>query len=117
MKIHITPPAALRALISAQGKSLQLGQAAKPIAVVRVTQGLTGTPGSGVAGATGDLYHTHNQPQAAAEWVVAHSLGKFPSVTVTDSAGDQVEGGVRYIDMSTVQITFSSAFSGRAYLN
>lgn len=46
MKLRFTGPKPLRALISAQGRSLQLGVAARPIAVVKVTQGLTGRPGT-----------------------------------------------------------------------
>ena len=44
--VRITPPPTLRLRLSARGRGLQpLGQS-RPVAVVRVTQGLTGAPGS-----------------------------------------------------------------------
>ena len=46
MKLRFTGPKPLHVLISAQGRSLQLGVTARPIAVVKVTQGLTGAPGT-----------------------------------------------------------------------
>lgn len=93
---------------------------ASPLAAITVTQvttGLTGRSGAGVPGATGDLHHTHTQGTAAAEWLITHGLGKYPSVTVVDSAGDQVEGDVNQIDENTLRLSFSAPFAGRAYLN
>ncbi len=78
-------------------------------------RGFTGAPGVSPAGA--DLHATHVQASAADLWLVAHNLGKRPSVTVVDSAGDPVEGMVSYTDSSNLTITFSAAFSGEAYLN
>lgn len=46
MKLRIIGPKRVHALITSQGKSLQLGAAARPIAVLKMTQGLTGAPGS-----------------------------------------------------------------------
>lgn len=43
---RITPPKPFRTLVTARGKGLQLGSASKPITVTRVTQGLTGRPGT-----------------------------------------------------------------------
>lgn len=51
------------------------------------------------------------------KWSIAHNLGKFPSVAVVDSAGTEVIGDVQHIDDNNLTITFSSAFSGKAYLN
>jgi hypothetical protein len=78
-------------------------------------QGPAGLPGVSPTGA--DLHYTHVQGSASAIWVVAHGLGKRPSVTVVDSAGDPVEGTVAYADANNLTITFSAAFSGEAYLN
>ncbi len=65
----------------------------------------------------GDLHYTHNQGAAADVWNITHNLGKRPSVTVQDSANDEVEGNVGYTDLNHLTITFSAAFSGVAYLN
>jgi hypothetical protein len=48
---------------------------------------------------------------------VAHNLGKYPAVTVFDSAGDQVEGNVDYADANNLTLTFSAAFSGTVTCN
>lgn len=61
--------------------------------------------------------YQHNQPAAAAVWTVVHGLAKYPSVTVVDSAGDEVEGQVRYLSSNEIEIAFSAAFAGKAYLN
>lgn len=73
-------------------------------------QGPAGPPG-------GDLNHVHEQAVAAATWTVNHGLGKFPSVTVVDSAGEECEGEVQHTSASQCVLTFSAAFSGRAFLN
>ena len=65
----------------------------------------------------GDLNHVHEQAVAAATWTVNHGLGKFPSVTVVDSAGEECEGEVQHTSASQCVLIFSAAFSGRAFLN
>lgn len=78
--------------------------------------------GGGIGGGVGvpavyDKFYMHVQATAAAEWTVAHNLHKRPAVTVVDSADSVVVGAVEYIDENNVKITFSAAFSGRAYCN
>ena len=64
-----------------------------------------------------DLNFIYTQNTPATTWNITHSLGKFPSVSVVDSANTQVYGNVDYIDNNSLTLTFSSAFSGKAYLN
>ena len=71
--------------------------------------------GTGVAG--GDKSHVHDQGVAAATWTIAHTLNKFPSVSVVDSAGNVVIPSVQYLDANTIEVTFAGATSGKAYLN
>lgn len=61
--------------------------------------------------------YTHIQSSPSTTWNVTHNLGFFPSVTVVDSANEKVEGEVQYIDTNTLTISFSSGFSGNAYLS
>jgi hypothetical protein len=58
---------------------------------------------------------TQNTP--AITWTLTHSLDKYPSVTVVDSAGSVVYGDIQYISRDVIEVTFSGAFSGTAYLN
>lgn len=74
--------------------------------------GPEGPPGSG-----GDKTYVHVQLVPSDVWTITHSLGKYPSVSVIDSANSQVFGEVNYIDTSTVEVTFSSGFAGKASLN
>ncbi len=74
---------------------------------------------TGPAGAdgTGDANFMHEQSPASDLWTITHNMNKYPSVTVIDSGGDEVEGDLVYVSLNVVQITYSSAFAGRAYLN
>ena len=60
--------------------------------------------------------HIFEQGQAAATWVVTHELGGKPSVTIVDSADTHVFGELTYNSNSQITVTFSAAFSGKAYL-
>ena len=61
--------------------------------------------------------YKHRQTASSSVWTVVHNLGKFPSVTVVDSAGTEWIGDVKYIDDNSLTISFAVAFSGIAYLN
>jgi hypothetical protein len=75
-------------------------------------RGPKGADGAGGAGA-----YTHVQGTAAAVWTIDHGLSFLPNVAVVDSTGRAAEGDVVYTDADTVTITFSAAFSGKAYLS
>jgi hypothetical protein len=59
---------------------------------------------------------TFTQSTPSASWVVVHNLGFYPSVTVTDSSGNWVIGGVHHDSLNQVTLTFSAGFSGSARL-
>lgn len=61
--------------------------------------------------------YIHNQAEPANSWMITHNLNKFPSVTIVDSANTEVIGDIQYNNTNTLTVTFSSAFSGKAYLN
>lgn len=65
---------------------------------------------------TSDTY-IHNQNQASSVWEIHHTLNKWPSVTIVDSAKTVVVGDVQYITENYIILTFSHPFSGIAYLN
>ena len=65
----------------------------------------------------GDLNFTHTQTVASSSWNIVHNLGKHPSVSIADSGGNWVIGNVSYTNMNELNINFTAAFSGRAYLN
>ena len=74
--------------------------------------------GSSSGGSGGsDKHFEYTQATPSATWEIEHNLGKEPAVSVVDSAGSSVVGDCKYINTNKIIITFSSAFSGKAYLN
>lgn len=59
----------------------------------------------------------HDQIASDSRWVVEHDLDKYPSVTIVDTAGTVIVGQINYISKSEIELIFTSAFSGKAYLN
>lgn len=92
------------------------GSSIASIAVTQVTQGLTGADG-GTQPGTGDSNYVHTQALASSTWTVDHNLGKYPSVSVVDSANDEVEGGIKHVSINQLILTFSAPFTGRAFIN
>ena len=70
----------------------------------------------GLPGLSGASY-THTQAIPQSVWAISHNLGRYPSVTVVDSAGSVVVGDIEYVSNNSVVLTFSAAFGGSAYLN
>lgn len=65
---------------------------------------------------TGDRNYEQDFADAS-QLDITHNLGKRPSITVIDSAGDEVEGDYSYPDFNNVSISFSAPFSGKVILN
>jgi hypothetical protein len=72
--------------------------------------GPQGPPGQSIT-------YTHMQITPSDTWVITHNLNKYPSVTIVDSAGSVFIGDIKYISENEIQLEFSSAFAGKAYLN
>jgi hypothetical protein len=66
---------------------------------------------------TSRVAYTHTQGVSSATWTINHNLGFYPNLTVQDSAGTIYEGEITYTDSVSLTVTFSSAFSGKAYLS
>ena len=79
------------------------------------TPGPQGPPGQD--GVESPFRYVHDQPTPASTWTVVHNLDGYPNVAVVDSADSEVVGGVEYLDANTIELTFSGAFSGRAFLS
>jgi hypothetical protein len=61
--------------------------------------------------------YTHTQGVSSTTWTINHGLGFYPNLTVQDSAGTIYEGEITYTNSDSLTVTFSSAFSGKAYLS
>jgi len=64
-----------------------------------------------------DSTYTQCFETASDVWTITHNLGKFPSVTVVDSANTVVIGNVDYTNSNSLVITFNASFSGCVFLN
>ena len=99
--------------------------AGRPPVDLRATVGIKGDPGidgtDGVDGADGPptplTTFPFTQTSPSAQWNIQHDLGRYPSVTVVDSAAQVVDGDIDYIDANNISVSFSAPFSGVAYLN
>ena len=67
-------------------------------------------------GAMANDTFVYSAPTASSNWTIAHNLGRYPSVTIVDSAGTQFFGTVTYVDINTVTVHFNYATGGKAYL-
>lgn len=94
--------------------------------IVDVTVGTSGPQGAqGPTGATGPAgptgpaggSYTHNQTSPQLVWVVNHNLGFNPAVTTLDTAGSVIEADFDYLNSNSLEITFTTATSGIAYLS
>lgn len=66
-----------------------------------------------------DKTYIHRQKEVSKEWTIIHNLNKYPSVTIINSAGDEVIGDVRYYkdNINKVTVYFQAEFKGTAILN
>lgn len=72
---------------------------------------------NGVIIKNGDLNFIYTQNTPSNEWIITHNLAKYPSVTITDTAGNEMQGEVHHIDINNLKINFSAGFAGKATLN
>lgn len=80
-------------------------------------QGVQGAQGpQGIPGAASGSYR-HVQAVPATVWTVDHNLSGRLNVTVVDSTGREVMGEVRYLNDNQIELTFTAAFSGEAYVS
>lgn len=61
--------------------------------------------------------YVHTQTSAATTWAITHNLRFYPNVSIVDSALSHVIGEVTYINENSLTVSFSSAFSGKAFLS
>lgn len=61
--------------------------------------------------------YTYEQGQSSSTWQINHNLNKYPSVTVVDSAGDEILCDIKYINKNSCVLNFTAPFKGTAYLN
>ena len=48
---------------------------------------------------------------------VTHNLGKFPAITVVDSAGSEIIGEIKHTNINSFTVKFNSNFTAKIYAN
>lgn len=80
--------------------------------VTLIEVGIQGPAGpQGIPGSGGDKHYEQTFVTASSV-TVTHNLGKFPAVSVLDSADDEVIGDVQHITINQLIVVFSAPFSG-----
>jgi hypothetical protein len=115
-----TGPAGLTGPAGSQGPTGPASTVPGPVGGTGATgpvgpQGPTGPQGP--AGTTQTVAFHYVQASAASVWTIVHNLSFYPNVAVVDSSGRQVWADVSYVNATTVQLNFSTAFGGDAYLS
>ena len=60
--------------------------------------------------------YTHVQSTLSGAWLINHNLGRSPSISISDSDGNQVWGGVvHHPPFNSSSVTFAFALAGTAY--
>jgi hypothetical protein len=75
------------------------------------------TTSSSSTAIVGQTTYTHDQASPSSSWTITHNLGRRPSVTIVDSAGNVQIGEVLYNSDNQITVTFAASFGGYAYLN
>lgn len=100
--------------------NVEVNQTTNAVVAETVVQNITITaPGpQGIPGPKGDsnVFYTHVQGLPASAWEITHDLNGYPTAVVFDSAGTQCEGTISYQSANQMTITFTSSFSGTAYV-
>jgi hypothetical protein len=66
---------------------------------------------------TDRVAYVHTQGVSSSTWTIPHNLGFFPNLTVQDSSGTIYEGEISHTNSGSLSVSFSAAFSGKAYLS
>lgn len=64
-----------------------------------------------------DRHLMYEQSTPEQVWTIVHNLDKYPSINLLDENGVIMFADIKYVDMSTVQISFATPVIGRALLN
>ena len=70
-----------------------------------------------ISSGVGDKNFVFTQAVASNTWVIQHNLNKFPSVTSVNINNIEMYGEVVFTDVNNLTINFTSASSGKAYIN
>ena len=96
------------------------------VPVTVLATGTGGTPANNAdvvvdfnrTGTAAALAYRHVQSSAATTWSITHNLSFRPNVTAVDSTGRAIwPGALDYTSATAVQLTFSAAVAGEAYLS
>ena len=72
---------------------------------------------SGHGAGSGDLSYIYQQSSPSPIWLITHNLNKYPSVVIYDHTNIIIVGDITYNTPNRLTVTFTTPFSGQAFLN
>jgi len=91
---------------------IKLENPINPVNLILSTEPMFVSQGGGA-----NFVHTGNFIAGSSGNTINHNLNKYCSVTVVDSNNDVVIGEIHYNSVNQVTLTFTAAFSGKAFFN
>ena len=88
--------------------------------VITFTDATAPNGGVTLGGTSGGGSDAHYEAQVVVPnttWIVMHNLGKFPSVTITDSSKIEIEAEITHDSNLQLTVRFSQAQDGYVFLN
>lgn len=119
INVNVTPEVNIKTTITQNAEIVAKvisGARGKSAYEIWLDDGHTGSENNFLNWLKSDSY-IFNQGTPSSSWTITHMLGKYPSVTIIDSADRVVIGEIQYIDSNTLIVSFAAGFSGKAYLN
>lgn len=95
-----------------QGMDTSLVELARSMEKVSQSQG-----GDSSSSNVNDKNYVYEWATLESSVTVNHNLGKYPSVTIIDTAGSEIIGDITYVDENTVTLSFSAPTRGKACFN
>lgn len=66
---------------------------------------------------TVNTQYIHTQSSASSRWVIAHNLGKYPSIQCLNTEGVVMAGTIKHDSLNSLHVDFTEDVSGIAVLN
>lgn len=79
----------------------------EPVVAAVLVAGPPGPPGPGAT-----VGFSHNQVSASSNWIVSHTLGRYPLSSEVTVSGEVVHADIEYPDVFTAVVTFANPQAG-----
>lgn len=108
-----------RVVIVEESSTVSVGSSGTRVSISTGDATVVSAGTQGPPGVDGEGDKHYSQPFTnSASVTVAHNLGKYPAVSVKDSAGDEVTGfEINHQSLNSLTLVFTASFTGVAFCN